>query len=448
MSATRAVILVSGPSRDGGSKYPMLMQEILFKPLLSWISDALCGVGGHSACVVRDDRALDSLLLPCFAPAMTGITVLDAGAPALSQDVLDYVSGGDGEQGEVLFVTAPALLTAHAVDALSSAHAVGGKFLTELLTDDEVPTGVFCFSRADAQRVFSYLDNRFDFAAACKSMNADRLPLGEFFVSDGMGGAARIQNPLELHMARRAMQTAVVEQHMMSGVTVLDPSNTIISAEAVIGRDTTILPGVIIQGATIIGEDCEIGPFTVLSDAIIGDRGVVNASQVYDSQMGTDVRVGPYAYLRPGCVLGSRIKIGDFVELKNANVGSGAKIPHLSYVGDADVGNGVNIGCGAITVNYDGHRKHRTTIEEGAFIGCNSNLIAPVTVGKHAYTAAGSTLTGDIPPGALGIARARQEIKEGWVSKRHTSEVKDQTPDSNPVCACPAHNKHPAPHNT
>jgi UDP-3-O-[3-hydroxymyristoyl] glucosamine N-acyltransferase len=414
----------------------MLMQEILFKPLLSWLSDALCSVGGHSVCVVRDDRALDSLLLPCFAPAMTDVTVLDAGAPALSRDVLDYVSGDGGggdDGGDVLFVTAPALVTAHAVDALRAAHATGGKLLTELLTDDELPTGVYCFARDDAQRVFSYLDNSFDFAAACKSMNADRLPLGEFFVSDGMGGAARVQNPLELHMARRAMQTAVVERHMMSGVSVLDPANTLISAEAVIGRDCTILPGVIIQGATIIGEDCEIGPFSVLSDAIIGDRCVINASQVYDSQMGADARIGPYAYLRPGCTLGSRVKVGDFVEVKNANVGSGSKIPHLSYVGDADVGSGVNIGCGSVTVNYDGHEKHRTTIEEGAFIGCNSNLIAPVTVGKHAYTAAGSTLTGDVPAGALGIARARQENKEGWVSRRLRADARCQKTDT-----CPA----------
>jgi bifunctional UDP-N-acetylglucosamine pyrophosphorylase/glucosamine-1-phosphate N-acetyltransferase len=249
-------------------------------------------------------------------------------------------------------------------------------------------------------------------------MHADYLPTGEYQVSDGSGGAARVRTPLELHMARRAMQTSVVERHMHQGVSILDPSSAIISAEAVIGRDTVLMPGVVIQGETLIGEDCEIGPFTLLSDCAVGDRCVVNASQAHNSQIGDDTVVGPYAYIRPNCKIGSRVRVGDFVELKNSRIGDGTKIPHLSYVGDSDVGERVNVSCGAITVNYDGRDKHRTVIGDNAFIGCNTNLVAPVTVGKKAFTAAGSTITEDVPAGALGIARARQANKEGWVENR------------------------------
>ncbi len=415
MSCTHAVILVNHNVPTGGSKYPMLLHEALFKPLLRWMSDALYASGTRSVCVVRDDSALDDLLLACFSPSLCDITVLEAHTEAVKRDVLSFVSAS---AEDVLFVTAPALLTAHSIQTLCAAHTAGGQFVTELLTDDETPTGVYCFASNVSGQLFSFLDDSFNFQDACKQMNADKLPLGEYFVSDGDGGAARIANPLELHLARRALQTAVVERHMRNGVTILDPANTTISSDAIIGRDTTILPGVMIQGECVIGEDCEIGPFAVISSCIIGDRCVINASQLYDSQMGSDVKVGPYAYVRPDCVLGSNIKIGDFVELKNAHVGNGSKIPHLSYVGDADVGRRVNIGCGAITVNYDGSRKHRTTIEDQAFIGCNTNLVAPVKVGQGAYTAAGSTITDDIPVGALGIARTRQENKEGWVSKK------------------------------
>ena len=417
MSCTHAVILIRRDTASGGSKYPMFLQEVLFKPLLRWTSDALYASGGRSVCVVREDASLDELILPCFSSLLTDIVMLDAGASELDQDILTYLSGS---REEALFVTAPVLLTGRAVESLCLARERGGNLLTELLTDDEQPTGAYCFSCADRNEIFSYLTGRFDFQAAYHKMEADKRPLGTFFVSDGSGGAARVQTPMELHMARRALQAAVVERHMRQGVAVLDPSSAIISTDAVIGRDTTLLPGVMILGETVIGEDCEIGPFTLLSDCIIGDRCTINASQVYSSQMGSEIKIGPYAYIRPNCTLGSRVKIGDFVELKNSHIGNGAKIPHLSYVGDTDMGEGVNIGCGSVTVNFDGHAKHRTTIEDGAFIGCQTNLVAPVTVGKNAFTAAGSTLTDDVPAGALAIARARQVNKEGWREERNT----------------------------
>ena len=417
MSCTHTVVLIRRDHPPGASKYPLMLQEVLFKPLLRWMSDALYAAGGRSVRIIRDDLSLDAPLLRCFAPQWSDIALLDANASDIGRTVLSYLSGG---AEETLFITAPALLTGRTVASLCQAHASGDNLLTELLADDEHPTGLYCLTGAAAAgTLFSYLDRRFDLPDACRRMTADDIPLGSFFVSDSSGGAVRVQNTQALQMARQTMQSAVVERHMRQGVAVLDPSSAVISSEAVIGRDTTLLPGVVIQGETVIGEDCVIGPFTVLNHCAVGDRCTINASQLYDSRMGSDVKVGPYAYVRPNCVLGSRIKIGDFVELKNAHIGSGTKVPHLSYVGDSDVGEGVNIGCGSITVNYDGKKKHRTVVENGAFIGCNSNLVSPVTVGQNAYTAAGSTITGNVPPGALGIARARQVNKEGWAEKKN-----------------------------
>ncbi len=417
MAVSRAILWMSEEAE--GSKYPMLLQEVLFKPLLRWVSDALMAAGASSFCFVRADDRWDAYLSGNISPELPEILLLDADAPALYDDLLTYAQkAGDGF---VAAMTAPALITAHALDTLADAHAKSGSTLTELLSDDERSTGLYGFLGRDAGRIFSYLGSD-GFPGALSKMHADGLKLREFFVSDGLGGAARVQTALELHMTRRAMQTAVVERHMRAGVQILDPAQTYIGADVLIGRDTTLLPGVMIYGETLIGEDCEIGPFSVLQDCVVGDRCSVNASQLFGANIGSDVKIGPYAYLRPGCVVGNEVKIGDFVELKNSTVGSRSKIPHLSYVGDADIGEHVNIGCGAITVNYDGRVKHRTTVETDAFIGCNTNLVAPVTIGKGAFTAAGSTITGNVPEGALAIARVRQENKEGWVEKRRPSK--------------------------
>ncbi len=216
-----------------------------------------------------------------------------------------------------------------------------------------------------------------------------------------------------------AVRRALVE----GGVTMLDASAVWVEPTVKVGRGTVLLPGTILRGKTVIGEGCTIGPNTMLTDCTIGDRATVNASQGTDCTVGADTTVGPFAYLRPGCVIGSGCRVGDFVELKNSVIGDGTKISHLTYVGDSDVGKRVNFGCGTVTVNYDGNAKYRTTIGDDVFLGCNTNLIAPVTVEDGAYTAAGSTVTDDVPADALAIARARQTIKPDW-AKKHRSKKK------------------------
>ena len=223
---------------------------------------------------------------------------------------------------------------------------------------------------------------------------------------------------LHLYEYARLISTTINVGHTRNGVSIIKYENTRIGPDVKIGMDTIIYPGVIIEGNTTIGENCIIGQNCRLVDMKIGDNVEIWDSTCLESEIGDGTSVGPYAYLRPGSVVGKDCKIGNFVEVKNAIVGDGSKASHLSYIGDAHIGKDVNFGCGAITVNYDGKKKHRTIVEDDAFIGCNTNLIAPVTVGKGAYTAAGSTITDDVPPGDLGIARARQVNKENWVARR------------------------------
>ncbi len=216
-------------------------------------------------------------------------------------------------------------------------------------------------------------------------------------------------------------RTALLLQ--MSGVTVSDPNSTYLAPDVTVGRDTVILPGCRISDS-VIGEDCVIGPQTELTNMKLGDRVKVKYTVAADSVVGDDTTVGPFAYIRPNSKIGSGVKVGDFVEIKNSVIDTGTKISHLTYVGDSDVGAGVNFGCGTVTVNYDGVHKYRTTIGDKAFIGCNTNLVAPVTVAPEAFIAAGSTITEDIPDDCLAIARARQTNIKGWVSNRKEKNSK------------------------
>lgn len=227
-----------------------------------------------------------------------------------------------------------------------------------------------------------------------------------------------VNDRVQLAAAEKIMRKRINERFMRQGVTIIDPDNTFICNDAQIGIDTVIYPGSIIEGNTVIGKNVYVGPNCKLTNAKIGDNTDINISTIVDSSVGCDTHVGPYAYIRPGCVVGDGCKVGDFVELKKAVIGNGTKLSHLTYVGDAQVGEKVNFGCGTVVVNYDGKNKYKTVIGDNAFIGCNSNLVSPVTVNDGAYIAAGSTITDDVPPSSLAIARARQVIKENWEDKR------------------------------
>jgi len=283
----------------------------------------------------------------------------------------------------------------------------------------EINTGTYCF------------DNQALFAALAEVSNDNAQ--GEYYLPDvieilrGKGEKVSafmtpvfeetlgINDRVALSQAENIMKRRINERHMRAGVTILDPENTYIQQEVAIEQDVIIHPGSVIKGNTTIHSNAEIGPNSEISNCSIGEETVIKHSVASDSKIGDRVNIGPFAHIRPDSAIGNDAKLGNFVEVKKTELGDNSKVSHLSYIGDARVGNNVNVGCGTITVNYDGENKHLTTIEDDAFIGCNSNLIAPVTVGKGSYVAAGSTITDDVPEDSLSIARARQTNKEGYV---------------------------------
>ena len=227
-----------------------------------------------------------------------------------------------------------------------------------------------------------------------------------------------VNDRTQLAAAEKIQNQRNVKKAMLDGATIIDPDNTYIGSSVKIGMDTVIHPGTTLNGECKIGENCTIGPNTIIEDCEIEDGSTIVCSKLIESKVGKNANIGPFAYLRPNSRLADNVKIGDFVEVKNSFIDEGTKVAHLTYIGDADVGKKVNFGCGTVIVNYDGAKKHRTTICDNAFIGCNTNLVSPVTVGDGAYTAAGSTITKDVPEGALAIARSRQENKENWTKYR------------------------------
>jgi bifunctional UDP-N-acetylglucosamine pyrophosphorylase / glucosamine-1-phosphate N-acetyltransferase len=233
----------------------------------------------------------------------------------------------------------------------------------------------------------------------------------------------QINDRVQLAQVTAAAQRAINERHMLAGVTIVNPDATVIDAQVEIERDTVIEPFTSLRGHTKVGSGSTVGPHSTLIDAQVGDGAKVLHAYVTGAVIGHRVSVGPFAYLRPGTVLREGSKAGTFVEIKNSDVGAGSKVPHLSYIGDADIGEGTNLGASTITANYDGYRKHRTTIGDRVKTSVDTTLIAPVSVGDDAYTAAGSVISKDVPPGALGVARARQENLEGYAERRKQREA-------------------------
>ncbi|MFF0306830.1 bifunctional UDP-N-acetylglucosamine diphosphorylase/glucosamine-1-phosphate N-acetyltransferase GlmU [Streptosporangium sp. NPDC004379] len=274
-------------------------------------------------------------------------------------------------------------LLADAVKRVSTANAQGEEYLTDVLS----------ILREDGHRVGAHVA-------------ADHVEV------EG------VNDRVQLASARKVLNTRLLEGHMRAGVTVIDPATTWVDVDVTLEPDAVIHPGTQLHGRTAVAEGAEIGPGVTLTDTVVGEGAVIRNAVCVEAEIGPAAQVGPYAYLRPGTVLGRGAKAGTYVEMKNAQVGEGAKVPHLTYAGDAVIGAGANIGASTIFVNYDGVNKHRSVVGDHAFVGCDTMLVAPVNIGDGAYTAAGSVIDGDVPPGAIGVARARQRNIEGWVARR------------------------------
>ena len=392
MSMTGAVIFLP---REGNAP-SLMLQELLFDPAARWLAQALADAGVERFFVVchSDDREAAQACFPEGTEFVTGV----------SEDAVDHlVAFLSGVEGKVIVITKPVLLDWG--DARTLAAAENGGVL------DTKDTGVY---RMDAGTLSQTLGEGVGLEEALKEKGDKFNSRGVWFqdaypLRAGWAGRAEAEGAARQLGARRLLE---------AGVRIMDPASCYVGPRVKVGEGTVLLPGTILRGETVIGRDCQIGPNTMIRDCTVGQGVTVNASQLNESTVDDGATVGPFAYIRPNCHVGPHVKVGDFVELKNSTIGAGTKISHLTYVGDSDVGERVNFGCGTVTVNYDGTQKYRTTIGDDAFIGCNTNLVAPVKVGDGAYTAAGSTITDEVPADSLAIARARQTVKKQWAARR------------------------------
>jgi bifunctional UDP-N-acetylglucosamine pyrophosphorylase/glucosamine-1-phosphate N-acetyltransferase len=448
-----AVVIAAGQGTRMRSRTPKVLHDLCGRPMLSWpIAAAHAAGAGRVVVVGGPDRALaphlpDGVELAVqAAPRGTADAVL-AAAEHIDRDADVLVLSGD-----VPLITAS--LLGGLIDA-HTAHRAAATLATMLL---EEPAGYGRVVREPDGSVARVVETKepgdaSEAELAIREVNAgvyvfqggallDALrqltpdnAQGEYYLPDvvkilhqgGVVAGLSVSEPVqlmgvndrvELAAARVVAQRRIHERLMRAGVGILDPASTVIDADVTIGADTVVEPTCFLRGATSIGEDCRIGPLATLIDAKLGNGVRVISSHLQSCELRDGASVGPFAYLRPGAVLGEGSKAGTFVEIKNSNIGARSKVPHLSYIGDADVGEDSNLGAATITANYDGVAKHRTTIGTRVRTSVDTTLVAPVTVGDDAYTGAGSVITEDVPDGALGIARARQVNREGYAKRR------------------------------
>ncbi|WP_285891408.1 bifunctional UDP-N-acetylglucosamine diphosphorylase/glucosamine-1-phosphate N-acetyltransferase GlmU [Paenibacillus pasadenensis] len=447
-----AVVLAAGQGKRMKSKLYKVLHPVCGKPMVGHVMDtvekAACEeivvVTGHGAAQVQSFLEGRAKFVLQEQQLGTGHAVQQAEALLSGKEGTTIVICGDTP-----------LVTAETIESMLELHESSGAAATVLTAEFTDPTGygrVVRGAEGAVERIVEQkdcspaeaavqeintgtycFDNRKLFEALARVTNDNAQ--GEYYLTDVIGifvsagesvqayctsdlaEAIGVNDRIALGEAERLMRERIVRRHQINGVTFIDTTAAYIEAEVEIGADTVIYPGTVLRGATVIGEDCVIGPQADIKDSVIGNGVAVRYSTIDKSEAGEGTSIGPYANLRPGSKLGKDCKIGDFVELKNAVIGDESKVSHLSYVGDAEVGSGVNIGCGAITVNYDGFNKAKTVIGNDAFIGSNVNLIAPVNIGDGAYVVAGSTVTHDVPGGDLAIARERQVNKPGYADK-------------------------------
>ncbi|WP_115995949.1 bifunctional UDP-N-acetylglucosamine diphosphorylase/glucosamine-1-phosphate N-acetyltransferase GlmU [Cohnella lupini] len=447
-----AIVLAAGQGKRMKSKLYKVLHSVCGKPMVSHVLDAVRGAScertvvivGHGAEAVQSTLG-DSVEYALQAVQLgTGHAVMQAESLIADEDGVTVVICGDTplvrkETVEAMIElhvaqgAAATILTAELADPTGYGRIVRGADNGVLRIVEhkdctmaesaikEINTGTYCF------------DNRKLFQALKQVTNSNAQ--GEYYLTDVIGilqlegngivaclvedssEAIGVNDRIALGEAERLMRLRINTGHQVNGVTFIDAAHTYVEANVTIGSDTILYPGTVLRGQTSIGADCIIGPSTELTDTIVGDGSTIRQSVAEGAELEEECNVGPFAYLRPGTKLGRHVKIGDFVEIKNTVIGEHSKVPHLSYVGDALVGAHVNIGCGAITANYDGYNKSKTEIGDHVFVGSNSNLIAPVKIGNGAYIVAGSTITHNVPDNDVAIARERQVNKPGYAEK-------------------------------
>ena len=463
MTAPVVVILAAGQGTRMRSATPKLLHPLCGRPVIAWPIAAARAAGAQKVVVVGGpDRALEPALPQDAADVVLAVQPQARGT---ADAVLAAAEHVDRDAPVLVICGDVPLMTGEALHALAATHAEQGAAATMLtmLLDD--PTGYGRVVRSPDGAVERVVETKkpgdatpqeleirevnggvyafagADLLDALHDVRADNAQ-GEFYLPDVLPilraqgkvvGAHTVDDPSlalgindrgDLARVRTIAQQRIHARHMAGGVTIVDPASTVIDADVEIAPDTTIAPFTSLHGATRIGSGCQVGPLTTLIDMTLGADVHIPHSYATGCEVRDGASVGPFAYLRPGTLLREHAKAGAYVEIKNSDIGEGAKVPHLSYVGDADVGAGTNLGASTITANYDGRSKHRTTIGAGVHGGVHTSLVAPVTVGDDAWIGAGSVITDEVPPGALGIARARQRNLEGYDDQLQERETR------------------------
>lgn len=450
-----SVILAAGESEQMQSNLPKAMHTVCGKPMVSYVLDAAKQAGSEKevmvvgfgreklkqafgdqvCCVVQEHSIGTGDAVACarsqFEQFDGLVLVLPSDTPLIDAGTLKgAVAFHEEFQNEATVITAVApdpegygrVIRNGAGDVVS---IVEQKLANQSeLEISEINSGIFIFNAAALCYALDHIDSlRDDYDKANLIHSIEVLiksgrRVGAYDADDAEC-VRGVNNRIQLFEAEAVMRSRINREHMLRGVTIMAPADTYIEKDVIIGRDTVIFPNVHLRGKTKIGENVTVGANTIIRDSQIEDGVDILNSVILDSYVDAGAHIGPFAYLRPNSSIGKNVKIGDFVEIKNATLDEGTKVSHLTYVGDADVGKAVNFGCGCVTVNYDGAKKYRTTVGDHAFIGCNTNLVSPVHVHDNAYIAAGSTITDEVPESALAIARSRQVNKLNWNDRRN-----------------------------
>ncbi|MGH2952723.1 MAG: bifunctional UDP-N-acetylglucosamine diphosphorylase/glucosamine-1-phosphate N-acetyltransferase GlmU [Solirubrobacterales bacterium] len=460
--APTVLVMAAGEGTRMRSAVPKVMHEVCGRPMVAWPVLAAREAGaGRVAVIVSPDHDLTPVLPDGTETIIQPEADGTGGAVRAAHDLVR-----DSETVVVLNGDHP-LISAEVIRELLEAHRAAGAAATVMSVERDEAEQLGRVVRTEAGEFDRIVEtkhpegipdeilaireintNQFAFDAATLVEAIDRLssdnPAGEYYLGDVLplireaGGRViahrtddvavniGVNNRAELALASSIARDRILERHMLAGVTIIDPDTTWIDAEVEIEPDVTLEPGTILRGETAIGRDSIVGPLATILDSRLGVGARVLHSYLDRCDVGDEATVGPFAYLRPDTLLATGSKAGSFVEIKNSQIGEGAKVPHLSYVGDAEVGAESNLGAGTITANYDGFRKHRTKIGARTRVGVDTMLVAPVNVGDDAYTGAGAVIRKDVPPGALGVTRAEQRNIEGYTEKRRAREAPDE----------------------
>jgi bifunctional UDP-N-acetylglucosamine pyrophosphorylase / glucosamine-1-phosphate N-acetyltransferase len=451
MAAPTVVIMAAGYGTRMRSTRPKVLHPICGLPMVEWVVAAARTAGaGRIVCVTRPDSGVAEVLgnsveiVEQREGEGTGAAVLAARDHLRDPSPVVILSGDHP------------LISAELVSELAARHERDGAAATVLTTDQLDPTGYGRVVRDEDGGVERIVETKHSERASPEELAIREINIGTYAFSAGpllaaldaigeSGGeryltgvipvlrerglpiaahptndtlsAMGVNTHLDLMNVERIARRAIVDTHALEGVSFESPDTACIDAGVQIGEDTSVAAGVTLRGSTAVGAGCVVGPQTTITDSRIGDRVSVLHSYLDGCEVDDEAKIGPFAYLRPGTRVGRGARIGTFVEVKNANIGAGAKVPHLSYIGDADVGDEANVAAGNITANYDGRRKHRTVIGKRAKTGVHTSYVAPVRIGEDAYTGAGSVIDEDVPDGALGIARAKQTNVEGYAKR-------------------------------